>query len=194
MLPNGNSKEDPRVTRTRNLILQSFEDILPEKGFHALTVQDITLKAGINRATFYAHFPDKIALLDHSMRQMFKQEIEKRTLNACHYSEANLRALIEMVCDFVSGANAHCIPAQPQFESLVETQIKNQLQELLEMWLERDETIADKKTISIATSWAIYGLALKWSHDKNKKKPSAEQFADQVLPLVAVNMRKLQPA
>jgi AcrR family transcriptional regulator len=194
MLPNGSLKEDPRVTRTRNLILQSFEDILPEKGFHSLTIQDITLKAGINRATFYAHFPDKIALLDHSMKQMFIQEIKKRTLNACHYSEANLRALIVMVCDFVSSTNAHCLPAQPQFEALVEAQIKNQLQELLEMWLERDETIADKKAIAIATSWAIYGLVLKWSHAKNKQKPSAEQFADQVLPLVAVNLRKLQPA
>ena len=54
-----NEKLDPRVKRTRGLILQAFGEILAEKGFHSLSVQDITEKAGINRATFYAHFEDK---------------------------------------------------------------------------------------------------------------------------------------
>ena len=124
-----NEKEDPRITRTRHLILGAFMDLLSEKGFQSLTVQDITEKAGINRATFYAHFADKYALLDHSISQMFRQEIEKRMLNACHYSDENLRALIITVCEFVSNANAHCKPANQQFESLVEAQVKNQVQE-----------------------------------------------------------------
>ena len=100
-------KQDPRVKRTRSLILNAFMEILPEKGFQSVSVQDITEKAGINRATFYAHFPDKYALLDHSISQMFRQEIEKRMLDACHYSDENLSL---------------------QFESLVEAQVKNQLQ------------------------------------------------------------------
>src|SRR5215208_6675732 len=61
-------KLDPRVKRTRGLILQSFMEILPEKGFQAVSVQDITDKAGINRATFYAHFTDKYQLLDRSIQ------------------------------------------------------------------------------------------------------------------------------
>ena len=197
MLPVMNEKEDPRVTRTRNLILQSFSGILNEKGFHSLTVQDVAQKAGINRATFYAHFPDKYALLDHSIRQMFIQEIEKRTLNACHYSDENLRALIIMVCEFVSNANSHCTPAQTQFESLVETQVKNQMQELLEMWLKKEQTVNDPgaaATAATAASWAIYGLVLKWSRDKRKTKLSPEEFADQVFPLVVANLKMVQPA
>jgi AcrR family transcriptional regulator len=189
-----NEKEDPRITRTRSLILGAFMELLPEKGFQSLTVQDITEKAGINRATFYAHFPDKYALLDRSISQMFRQEIEKRMLNACHYSDENLRALIIMVCEFVSNANAHCKPANPQFESLVEAQVKNQLQELLQVWLEQDESGIDSKTAATAASWAIYGLVLQWSHDKNRKNPSAEEFADQVFPLIAVNLRLAQHA
>ncbi len=82
-------KDDPRFIRTQSLILQAFTELLPDKGFQAVSVQDITEKAGINRATFYAHFPDKYALLDHSIGQMFRQELEKRTLNACHYSDEN---------------------------------------------------------------------------------------------------------
>ncbi len=189
-----NEKEDPRITRTSNLILQAFIGLLSEKGFQSLTVQDITKKAGINRATFYAHFPDKYVLLDHSISQMFRQEIEKRMLDACHYSDENLRALIIMVCEFVSNANAHCKPAHPQFESLVETQVKNQLQELLEVWLEKEDSDTDSKTAATAASWALYGLVLQWSHDKNRKRSSAEEYADEVFPLIASTLRLAQPA
>lgn len=190
-----NEKEDPRVTRTRNLILGAFTELLIEKGFQSLTVQDITEKAGINRATFYKkHFTDKYALLNYSIQQMFRQEIEKRMLDACHYSNENLKALIIMVCDFVSNANSHCTPAQPQFESLVEAQVKNQLQGLLHVWLEKEGSAIDPKTAATAASWAIYGLVLQWTHDKSKKKPSAENFADQVLPLIASNLRMAHPA
>ena len=91
MLPNLDEKLDPRVKRTRNLILQSFENLLAEKNFESISVQDVTDKAEINRATFYAHFQDKYALLDYSINQMFMQEIDKRTLNMCSYSIDNLR-------------------------------------------------------------------------------------------------------
>ena len=190
-----NEKEDPRVTRTRNLILGAFTELLTEKGFQSLTVQDIAEKAGINRATFYKkHFTDKYALLNYSIQQMFRQEIEKRMLDACHYTDENLKALISMVCEFVSNANSHCTPAQPQFESLVEAQVKNQLQALLQVWLEKEGSTIDPKTAATAASWAIYGLVLQWTHDKSKKKLSAENFADQVLPLIASNLRLAQLA
>ena len=183
-----NEKEDPRITRTRGLILQAFMELLPEKGFQSVSVLDIAEKAGINRATFYAHFPDKYALLDHSISQMFRQELEKRTLDACQFSDENLKTLIVMVSEFVSNANSHCKPSNPQFESLVETQVKNQLQALLELWLTQEESDTDPRIAATAASWAIYGLALQWSRDKNKKKPSPAKFADQVFPLVAVNL------
>ena len=35
-------KLDPRVKRTRGLILRSFEDLLAEKNFEAISVQDVT--------------------------------------------------------------------------------------------------------------------------------------------------------
>lgn len=192
MLPKSDDKEDPRVTRTRNLILNAFSELLPEKGFHSLSVQNITERAGVNRATFYAHFPDKYALLDFSIQQTFRQEIEKRTLNACHYSEENLRMLIVAVCEFVSNVHAHCSPPESQFESLIETQVKNQLQALMQKWLEQANSDLDPKTSATAASWSIYGLVLQWSRDKSKKKLSSLQFANQIFPLIAVNLGETQ--
>jgi len=65
--PKEEEKLDPRVKRTRNLILTAFESLLAEKGFESISVQDVTDKAEINRATFYKHFVDKYALLDYSI-------------------------------------------------------------------------------------------------------------------------------
>jgi AcrR family transcriptional regulator len=186
MLPNSNEKLDPRVRRTRGLILKSFEDILAEKNFENISVQDITGKAQINRATFYAHFQDKYALLDHSIGQMFKQEIEKRTLNACTYSADNLRNLILAVCEFLSNIHSECAQPHQQFESLVEGTIKKIVFDLLSYWLRKSKVLTEIPA-TVAT-WAIYGLASHYSH--MKKRPALEKFVDEAFPLVAVNLEQ----
>lgn len=180
------AKLDPRVKRTRLLLEQAFMDELHEKGFQGISVQDIAGRAGVNRATFYAHFEDKYALLDYSVRQRFRQEIEKRTLDACHYTEENLRNLVIAVCEFVGNVSEHCKTAQPQFESLVETQVREQIQELLLKWIEQAGSRVEPATAATAGSWALYGLAQNWVHDKDHMP--VEQYADEVLPLIASNL------
>ncbi len=179
-------KLDPRVKRTRALIQKAFAELLPEKGFRDITVQDITERAEVNRATFYAHYPDKYALLEENIAQAFRAELEKRTLSACHYSLENLRALIETVCEFVAYSNEHCKAAEQQFDSLVEGQVRLQIQTLLELWLAKINPGAQEKLPATAATWAIYGLALDWSRRKNRQP--AKDFAGQVLGLVAGNL------
>jgi AcrR family transcriptional regulator len=189
MLSDNNEKQDPRVKRTRQMIEQSFMQLVTEKGFQAVSVQDITGRAGINRATFYAHFPDKFSLLDHAIQQEFRLEVEKRMLNACHFSLDNLKMLIIAVCEFVDGAHGHCVNTEQQYRSLVEAQVRAQILELLSHWLENMP--ASEKAVSVertatAASWAIYGLATEWS--RAKRMPPVEQYAQEVLPLVAANL------
>jgi len=186
--PKEEEKLDPRVKRTRNLILRSFESLLAEKGFETISVQDVTDKAEINRATFYAHFQDKYALLDYSIGQMFKQEIEKRTLNACHYTPDNLRNLILAVCEFLSNMHSKCAQPHQQFESLTEGTIKNILFELLSHWLKQTGTKISTDIPATVATWAIYGLASHYSH--LKKRPALDKFVDEALPLVAVNLQQ----
>ncbi|MFN8413265.1 MAG: TetR/AcrR family transcriptional regulator [Anaerolineales bacterium] len=186
MLPNPDEKLDPRVRRTRSLILTSFESLLAEKGFETISVQDVTDKAQINRATFYAHFPDKYALLDYSINNMFMGEIEKRTLNVCTYSLDNLRNLIFAVCEFLSHLHTDCAQPHQQFESLVEGTIKKQIFDLLSYWL-RNSKLPTEIPATLA-AWGIYGLASHYSH--LKKRPTLEKFVDEALPLVAVNLEQ----
>jgi len=179
-------KLDPRVKRTRQMLEKAFHEAIHENGFQSVSVQDIAERAGVNRATFYAHFEDKYALLDHSIRLGFRQELEKRTLSACHFSVENLRALVIAVCEFTSNTSGHCKPPQEQFESLVETQVKGQIYELLMAWLKDMKLGIPPETAATAASWAIYGLAQQWSHNKNR--PPVEAFADEVVPIVAANL------
>jgi len=69
---------DPRVRRTRQLLLQAFFELLSTKDFAAISVQDIAEKATVNRATFYDHFPDKLALLDYTIEDQFQQLLRGR--------------------------------------------------------------------------------------------------------------------
>ncbi len=181
------AKLDPRAVRSRQSIDQAFGELLREKGFQAITVQDITERAGLNRGTFYAHFPDKYALLDDRIRQGFLAEIDKRMLHACHYSLENLRNLIVAVCEFTRSAVSRCKPPHAQFESLIESQVKAVLYELLLKWLTQAGTEVAAETAATAGSWAIYGLAAQWNHSRQPK--SVEKFADEVLPIVASNLQ-----
>lgn len=183
-----NEKLDPRVKRTRNLILQSFSHLLAEKSFDAISVQDVTGRAQINRATFYKHFVDKYALLDHWVEQQFKQEIEARMLDVCHYTPDNLRMLIITVCEFISKIQTDCVQSQRQFEPLIEMQVKNQVFELLSVWLQKMKPALPTEIPATVATWAIYGLASHYGHAK--KRTALEKFVDEALPLVAVNLEQ----
>ena len=56
-------KEDRRVQRTRQLLREALISLILEWRYETITVQDILDRANVGRSTFYAHFPDKEALL-----------------------------------------------------------------------------------------------------------------------------------
>jgi AcrR family transcriptional regulator len=54
---------DRRVQRTRKLLQDALMNLILEEGYDAISIQDITDKANLGRATFYLHFKDKDELL-----------------------------------------------------------------------------------------------------------------------------------
>jgi len=172
-------KIDPRVRRTRHMLVQAFTELIHEKEFTSITVHDITDRADVNRSTFYAHFPDKFALLDYKIRQEFRAEIEKRTLNACHFSMDNLRALIVTVCEFIGDANNQCKSPRGQFEPFMEAQVKGQINDLLLAWLKQSRSEISPEIVAVAASWAIYGLAQYWN--RHKEHDSLNEYVEKVL-------------
>jgi AcrR family transcriptional regulator len=57
------TKLDRRVSRTRRALKEALTDLILEKGYEAVTVQDVIDRADVGRSTFYAHFIDKDDLL-----------------------------------------------------------------------------------------------------------------------------------
>lgn len=56
---------DNRKELTRQLIMQSFKEIMLRKPFDKISVANITEEAGIRRPSFYNHFQDKYELLEY---------------------------------------------------------------------------------------------------------------------------------
>ena len=54
-----NEKLDPRIARTRSLLWATLVALIKKRGYAAISVQDITTHARVNRSTFYRHYEDK---------------------------------------------------------------------------------------------------------------------------------------
>lgn len=50
---------DPRVVRTRRLLINALTELIVAEGYEPITIREIVQKAEVNRSTFYLHFRDK---------------------------------------------------------------------------------------------------------------------------------------
>lgn len=77
-------KVDRRIQRTHNMLIDAFFDLMIEKGYDAITVQDIIDKADVSRSTFYAHFVDKEQLFlsgIDQLRDFLREQSRSRILS-----------------------------------------------------------------------------------------------------------------
>jgi AcrR family transcriptional regulator len=174
------SKLDPRIRRTRQMLFQAFQDLLAEKTFDLISVQDIAERSTLNRATFYDHFTDKFALLEAMMGERFGMLIEARMAGSKGTCENGLRQLILAACDFLAEVSSGCQKHQRQFEPFVESRVKFILREFLLEGM-RSHLVKNPELKATMVSWAIAGAALQWSREK---KTSPDELADAVLPTV----------
>lgn len=72
-------RPDRRVQRTRQLLHDALMALIIEKGYEAISVQDITDRANVARTTFYLHYRDKQELLFDGMTAIYDALIEQHT-------------------------------------------------------------------------------------------------------------------
>ncbi|KQL46239.1 TetR family transcriptional regulator [Brevibacillus choshinensis] len=73
-------KLDPRVIRTRLMLRDALVELIHEHGYEKITVQDITKRATLNRATFYLHYRDKLDLFYQSSEEIVSDLVESMNL------------------------------------------------------------------------------------------------------------------
>ena len=191
VLEQAEKKLDPRIKRTRQLLQRALMELMAEKSFQAITVQDIAERATVNRVTFYAHFADKYALLEYTIREMIKQQLYSQVPEDAPFSQENLARLILTICEFVGEMGHRCPPPHGQLETLMEKQIKAELYETLRRWLQglppsKSKGHATLEQTAMVSSWAIYGAAMQWS--QQERRESAKDFVQQVLPLITAGL------
>ncbi|MBN9400600.1 MAG: TetR/AcrR family transcriptional regulator ['Candidatus Kapabacteria' thiocyanatum] len=140
---------DPRVVRTRRLLLDAFIGLMGEKPFEDISITEIATRATVNRATFYAHFADKQELADAFLREGFERILQKhtavkgKTMHECLHNlfMATLehRRTVHADCK-AKGRNSNELRV---FEASIEVEVKMQLREYIHERLLDD---AGKKT------------------------------------------------
>jgi len=183
-MSNSATSNDPRVRRTREMLYRAFQELLSQKSFDEITVQDIADRSTVNRATFYDHFPDKFALLEEMIADNFRMTLGSRMDGAQPGCPSTVRQLVLTVCDYFADLNSRCQKHQRQFAPVVESRIKQLVRDSLLTGLQTACGAASRSNPELRAtlaSWAICGACLEWSRTK---KQSQEDFVEAVLPLV----------
>ncbi len=77
---------DRRVQRTRRALHRALMELVLEKRYDKITVQEIIDHADVGRATFYAHFQDKDDLLVQGLA-MFSDQLDAHLAESAHDGE-----------------------------------------------------------------------------------------------------------
>ena len=183
------TKTDPRVARTRKLIEDAFLEVMNEKGFEELSVQDVADRAGINRVTFYSHFVDRYALLRHAIRKAFEAEVEGKGLADRSLSAESVRNLFVVVCGYIAELHQHCKPPHEHLDWTLGEVIADYSANLFLRWAAAPGKRAAGKAApqSLAESAAaagssLYALAARWS--RSKKRGPAAAYVESTLQIV----------
>jgi AcrR family transcriptional regulator len=180
--PRHDDPVDPRIRRTRELLQHSLGHLLEAKDFDRISVHEITDAAGVNRATFYAHYNDKFALLECMVATRFHALLDERGIVVQGGCTNALRGLVVGLCDFL--ANATCAsaeqtrPLQPHMETALVAVLRRML---LDGMASQGEPADNVRAAAIAG--AIYG-ATREALSSADHQPT-DQLAPVVVALVA---------
>jgi len=171
---------DPRILRSRRMLMDSLAKLLMKKEFDDISVQEIADEATLNRATFYLHYSDKNALLHAMTESRFRDLIERRGITFTDCNGA-LRAIALGVCDYL--AESTSCPTQLARISL-EGSIIPVVEGMFKEGLARHGMApgVDGALLATTAAWAVFGAARRWFQSPDRIP--AEQMAAKIEAMV----------
>lgn len=103
-------------SETKIMMANALKELIKDRPFSKITVQDIVTVCNINRNTFYYHFESNVDLLYFS----YSQEV-KKVADSFHKANANVPEIMEFALDYIDNNIRLC---QCAYESLGENQLK----------------------------------------------------------------------
>ena len=109
MSASADREPDPRIERSRMLILTAAVDELAEVGYGRVRIESIAARAGVGKSTIYRHWPDKLALIADAFETFHEQMVPD--LGDLPVRDA-VGLLIQHVAEVVVDSTfSRCIPA-----------------------------------------------------------------------------------
>ena len=185
-------KEDARVIRTKSKLFSSFRELLSEKTFEEITINEICLRSDIRRATFYKHFSDKydfLAGLTRHLRHSFEEKFNANKVlgenNLIDYYLEYLKAIVDFL--LVNEEIVNLIFDSDMAASLVSVIVEEnykRTKEKLDADIERGlKLTASSDTVAIYLAGGISNALIKWL--KTGKNIPKDQFVDEMKSLVS---------
>jgi AcrR family transcriptional regulator len=175
---------DPRVRRTRELLRSALGNLLKEKEFEKISIQDIADAATLNRATFYDHYDDKFALLECMVGTRFNELLARRGVRFDGSCDSALKAIVLGVCDYLQEVlRTECErqrQMEPHLESAVVAVVRQMILEGLK--LRPRQSSVSPEMVASTVSWAIFGAAKEWV--RTPDRCPSEEIAERVTTLV----------
>src|SRR6267154_6870855 len=171
---------DPRILRSRRMLMDALAKLLLKKEFEDISVQEIADEATLNRATFYLHYPDKNALLQAMTGARFRDLIGRRAITLTDCNGA-LRAIALGVCDYLAETTG-CptqlarMPLEVSIIPVVEGMFKDGLA------LHGMAPGVDAALLATTAAWAVFGAARRWFQTPNRIP--AEEMAAKIETMV----------
>jgi AcrR family transcriptional regulator len=73
------ARVDRRILRTKKALRTALLELIEEKGYDGISVEEITQRANLGRATFYLHYKDKEDLLLEEFVEMAQERVKVLT-------------------------------------------------------------------------------------------------------------------
>lgn len=178
---------DKRITKSRKLIQDAFLSLANKSPFENITVKDISERANVNRATFYAHFKDKYDLLDSFISDEFMTIVSSRISPDAKLNEKTLRDLIFIMCDYHKTVGTSYIRLYKSANMLIDMRVQLKLQDIVQNMLNNTRTCSKNEEeklelITVMMSSGIYCATKRWHSKGNLKYASAiSALADEIL-------------
>jgi AcrR family transcriptional regulator len=174
---------DPRILRSRAMLMESLHRLLARKEFNDISIQEIADEAGLNRATFYLHYSDKNALLQAMTDARFRSLIERRGLTFSNCNGA-IRAIALGICDYLATTSG--CPTQLNKMSL-EDSIIPAVERIFRDGSAYHQAPPEVNAELLATiaAWAIFGAVRHWyeTPDRMPAEEMATRIEDMVKPI-----------
>jgi len=102
-------RPDPRVERSRMVILEAAVEELAEVGYGGVTIESVAARAGVGKSTIYRHWREKLALIADAFETFHEQMVPD-------LSDRSAREAVELLVGHVAevvvdSTFSRCIPA-----------------------------------------------------------------------------------